>query len=365
MGFLKNIFGGKKEQAIASYADLWDWFRKHEKGFYATLKSGNDVDEHFLEKVLPKLKQLNEGFWLLAGMYDDTVAELVITAEGEVSNFVLVEECVAAAPQLPGWRFTALKPALSIENVNIEMAGETFNSHNMSFYANPESEYPDEIELYIVHNDQTEDNKAKITQGCYIYLDNLLGELHFASLIDSMTVIPPAEAKAELIPMSKLHEFLNWRQNEFVEKYEGVRHDTENDNYVMYEATTNGGLNLVAPMNKDLLEWDAKASHPWMMIVSVKYDGAKSNGMPSQKTYELCNALEEEIEAVLKDADGYLNIGRQTGDNERLTYMACKEFRRPSKLLHELTKKYAGRLDLSFDIYKDKYWRSLKGMTGS
>jgi hypothetical protein len=66
----------------------------------------------------------------------------------------------------------------------------------------------------------------------------------------------------------------------------------------------------------------------------------------------------DDIMLDLKDFEGYLNIGRQTADNSREIYFACKDFRKPSKVLYELTKKYSGQLDLTYDIYKDKYWRS-------
>jgi hypothetical protein len=60
----------------------------------------------------------------------------------------------------------------------------------------------------------------------------------------------------------------------------------------------------------------------------------------------------------IKDFDGYLTIGSQVVDNSSEFYFACNDFRKPSKVLHELTKKYSGKLDVTYDIYKDKYWQS-------
>ena len=80
--------------------------------------------------------------------------------------------------------------------------------------------------------------------------------------------------------------------------------------------------------------------------------------MPDDKTYRLLIEPEDEIGAALKFEDGYLNIGRQTSDNRREVYFACKEFRKPSKVVHNIMLKYAGRLEMSYEIYKDKYWRS-------
>jgi hypothetical protein len=62
--------------------------------------------------------------------------------------------------------------------------------------------------------------------------------------------------------------------------------------------------------------------------------------------------------AELKDFEGYLNIGRQTAKNVREIYVACRDFRKPSKVLFEVQKKHARQLKVSYDIYKDKYWQS-------
>ena len=203
-----------------------------------------------------------------------------------------------------------------------------------------------------------EENKSSLINGTYIFLDNFLGELNAVTTIDSLTVIGRIDAKKELIPIDKLKDFLVWRQKEFIEKYEGDRHSTENDSYSNLEAElTNGGL-LIATVNSTLLEWDRKASHPWILSVEIKYKGEGNNGMPDDETYQILNEIEDEILEELKDFDGYLYIGRQTADSLREIYFACKDFRKPSKVLHQLTNKYLGKYNIAYDIYKDKYWRS-------
>ena len=80
--------------------------------------------------------------------------------------------------------------------------------------------------------------------------------------------------------------------------------------------------------------------------------------MPNSLTYDLLNEIEDKIMLELKDSDGYLNIGRQTADSVREIYFACIEFRKPSKVLHRIKKEYSNKIELDFDIYKDKYWQS-------
>ena len=87
MNFLKSIFN-KKEKTITSYSDFWKWFEKNEKKFYKTVKRHRNIEVDFFDKLAPKLDELKEGFWYLTGMYDDTTAELIITADGLIKNFV-------------------------------------------------------------------------------------------------------------------------------------------------------------------------------------------------------------------------------------------------------------------------------------
>jgi hypothetical protein len=356
MRFLKNLFG-KKAQPIRSYEDFWAWFQTNELKFYAIVKSGKNPEKDFFDKLSPKLEELKDGFFYMSGMLDNNTAELVLTPDGMIKNIVFVEELVEAAPTIPNWKFTALKPALEIENVRIDMAGYSFDSENLSFYSIDNSNYPDEVDIVIVHNDYNEEDKSTITNGTYIFLDNYLGELNSVTTIDSLKVIPKEKAEKELIPIAKLKNYLIWREKEFVEKYSGSLYDTDSYTYSCLEAELKNGRPLVAIVNRTLLEWDSQASHPWILEVEIKYDG-DDNGMPDDETYEFLNNFEEEIMLDLKDFEGYLNIGRQTADNSREIYFACKDFRKPSKVLYELTKKYSGQLDLTYDIYKDKYWRS-------
>jgi hypothetical protein len=172
------------------------------------------------------------------------------------------------------------------------MQGYTFSAETLHFYPNLYPNYPDEIDITTAHDDFNEENKAAITNGVYIFLDNYLGELESATIIDNIVVATKVEAQEELIPIAKLQSYLKWRQKEFVEKYVGVRHDTENDNHSMLEAELESGNTLLAVINTDLLGWDGKASLPWIMTVAIPYDGENSNGMPDDETYKLLNEVE-------------------------------------------------------------------------
>jgi len=358
MSFLSKILG-KKESPITSYNDFWDWFLKHEKEFFKVVQNGENIDQSFFKKLSPKLDEIHDEIYFLAGMFDEHTAELILTPDGAIRNIFLVEELVDSAPEINGWKFTALKPATNIEDFSIDYDGTEFSTENLKFYPNIHKDYPDEIDLTIVYDDFDEDKKGIQTNGIYIFLDNFLGELHSITLIDSLKVVGKKDISEELIPIEKLKDYLIWREKEFVEKYEGVRHNTENDNYSSLEAKTKDGEIVLAIVNSDILYWDKKASHPWVLSIEIPFDGSNNNGMPDDETYQLLNEVEDEIMLDLKDLDGYLNVGRETSSGKREIYFACKEFRKPPKVLNEIIKKY-DQLEVSYEIYKDKYWQSFR-----
>jgi hypothetical protein len=355
MAFLRNLFN-KTNTIGDKYEDFWRWFADNEKAFHKVVKSRKNIEKLFFDKLSPKLNGVRSEVFYLTGMFDNNTVELILTADGAVKNIVFVEELINTAPSIPGWKFTALKPA-SAEGFSLNMAGYNFNSDNLSFYANEDARYPDEIDLTIVYDHYKEDDRTTITNGVYIFLDNYLGELELATTIDNLVITGQEEATRELIPLTKLKAFLNWREKEFTEKHEGTRHHTDSDNHSILRATLENGKPLFAAVNTDLLKWDAKASHPWILDVEMKFEG-DDNGMPDKPTLTMLEGVEDKMLEELKDSDGFLHIGRETANNTRNIYFACQDFRKAAKLTDHILASYKGNGKITYEIYKDKYWQS-------
>lgn len=362
MKLFKKLFSKEEEKPINSYQDFWEWFLVNEKKFFETVRKGRsgNIAKKFFDVISPKLNELKEDIWYLTGMLDDNTVELILTSDGNIKLFYLIEELVEAAPNLKGWKFSALKPEHNIENVGIEMDNYSFSNENIFFYSNESDNYPDEIDITVVHLEYNEKNKEEIINGCYLFIDNYLGELNSSHLIDNIEFTNSKSAEKKLIPIEKLKSFIIWREKEFLEKYEGIRRNTENDTYSSLEARLKNGNKLIAVVNSDLMYWDAKGSHPWLLRFEIKYDGKENNGFPNEETYQFLNTIEENISSYLKDFDGYLNIGRETADNLREIHFACKDFRKPSKVADKILSKYSKEIDIDYVIYKDKYWRSFE-----
>jgi hypothetical protein len=364
-----KLFNKKKdnkniETPIAlSYLDFWEWFMLHEKDFFDTVKypKTNKIESHFFNKIDPELKKIRDGFFFLSGMFEDSIAELIITADAKPKNIVFCEELIAAAPKLDNWRFTALKPAvtaLSSGDNSIKMNDYDFGLETLTFEPIVDETKPDEIGISIYHQEFQEDKKDLFVSGIYIFLDNFLGELRSLEILDFIDIAAAPFAEDKKVAMSKLPDYLTWRQKEFVEKHEGTRRDTENDSYQTSEMVLENGNPILAIVNVDLINWDLKASHPWMLNIGVNYNGDSNNGLPDELLFQKLAQLEDEIMMELKDEDGYLNLARETGDNLKEIYFACKDYRKPSKVLSKIQAAYP-ELDMDYKIYKDKYWASL------
>lgn len=361
MNFLKKLL--TKKPSVPAGQPFWEWFAENEKTFFHIVKARDLVDDQFIQKIMPRLQDIHDTLYCETGMCDDSTAELVISAQGDIKSFVFVEELVAAAPVLAGWKFTALKPAMGLHDMGIRMDAFVFNSKNISFLDNADPEYPDLVRLIFIHQDYTPENKDLITQGVFLFLESFLGEQDTATLIDEALVKGPEADDAPAIPMEKLMDFLSWKQKEFVEKYQGVRHDTENDNHSGLEGEDEEGLPSIGVVNQDLLNWDAKASHPWMLVIAVDYEktkGVANRGMPDEKHYKYMQHLEEEWTRMLPDSAGYLSLGRETYNGKTNLYMACKEYRNASKITHDLLQTYKQQLACTYEIYKDKYWLTME-----
>ena len=121
MRFLTSLLG-KKDEPIRCPKAFWRWFQTNAAAFHKVVKSNGNIEKDFFNKLAPKLDEFKDGIYFLTGMYDDNTVELVLTADGAIENIFFVEALINAAPQTEGWRFTALKSAVDIQEVNIKWA---------------------------------------------------------------------------------------------------------------------------------------------------------------------------------------------------------------------------------------------------
>lgn len=351
--------GSKRRYSKTPYQKFWNWFEANEKKIHKIVKSKKNLEQEFFDLLSPKLNAVMDGLYFVTGMYDDNTAELIITPEGNVSKIYFVENLIRQAPKIKNWRFTALKPGTLNPDQSVKIGGHSLNQDSLRFFAIEEENYPDKINITIVYENYKVEDQRIIVNGVHVYLDNLLGEMNAISIIDKLNVKAPGKDDPELIPILKLKNFLYWRQKEFVEKYEGTIANYEKGDFRIIEAKLANGLPLFATMNFIYLNWDAKSSHPWMCDVLMEYKG-NERGLPSQELIDFLFEVEDELTAQLPSNEGYLKVGNETADHKRILHFACKDFRKPTMVTNELKEKYKGKIGITFDAYKDKYWESFQ-----
>jgi len=356
---LKKI-SGKEQHNQFTIEDFWNWFIDNEQQFSIVIKERADIEKLFFDQLTESLGRLRDEIFFLAGEYDNDLLELILTPDGNIKNVEFVERLVASAPQIDGWKFTAFKPAQNVENVSIKYGEYVFEQDQLFFYSNDSDQYPDLIDLTFVHVKYSDEVKEIIANGTHLFLDMYIGELNCISIIDHVDYCSHAAAEKELIPIRKLKAFLNWRNKEFVERYEGIWRSSGEDQHTLFEGSNQEGKPVIALMNTDVLGWDKKASHPWILKVAMAYDGEDNNGFPTTDVEKVLEDQEDDLYLLLPKIEGYIFIGRQTGNNQRQIYFACKDFREPSKVLHDLVDQQIDPSPISFELYKDKYWRTFE-----
>ncbi len=338
---------------------FWDWFVKNEARFKKV--NGTEAAHDFLNELIEQLKPFNPWLKALAGPYDDDRYELIITADGDIALFSQVEELVKVAPPVKGWLITAHKPPLGAETMTIEMHGYSFGADNLSFYAVNDEGYPDEINIVMVHPDFNEKEEENFNAGCQIFLQNALGELQTATIIDSLDVrgAPAADEEIELIPVTKLHDYLVWREKEFVEKYAHLDAVRPEESWGVLEATAGEEAKpMIAVIDSSFKDWEYRSAYPWLAQLDIEFE-ANENGLPSKKTMEAIQKIEDALLVNLENGPETFLVGHDTHDGIRSIYFYTDDYNEVSRIIHVYLETVAPGFKIVFHVRKDKYWKAM------
>jgi len=198
--------------------EFWEWFLTVSDE-YREINNLNDAEEieKLLDKLLYHLHIYCEKLYFEIGG-DDSVYELIITAEGNKKFFSKVVDLVNAAPVLPGWEIIAFKPAQGI-NFTTEYDDILFTPTDMWFDPLYNGNYPKELGIKVFIPNMTFANKESYVNGVYKVLDTILGEKVFAMDIKYLEVgdLPMDPLGVGLIKLIELPAYINWFKNKYGE----------------------------------------------------------------------------------------------------------------------------------------------------
>ncbi len=124
--------------------------------------------------------------------------DLVITAEGNPAAFDSVFKLVAAAPDMPGWIVTPLKPRRPDALPAAEVGGEMVSSDKFRFHAAVDPDTPGKSLVLVLVDAPDLDDRAELYERLAVLsVDAQLGELDSERLISGVMVIPLAVFRAE------------------------------------------------------------------------------------------------------------------------------------------------------------------------
>ncbi len=360
---MKKIFQklfNKNENPLedSPYSEFWNWFKLHSKEFHQIIKSGHEVEKRFVEDFALRLDQLDLQINFLVGLDADGDAELIFTPDGILKYVIHAEDLASSAPAISNWKFKALKRAMKINGFGVKSGDFYFNSENIQFYPNNQDQYPDEINLVFVYDQYHVEAHQELLNGVYIFLDNFLGEELIMEKIDHIELRGPGKDIDELISVEKLKDYIIWREKEFLEKYQQVNYNSLEDELTLFEGTVDQGIPMLSVINCKALEWEYKASHPWMLVIIQNYQPKDELGLPDDSSLNLFENIQSDMETLLPESAGYIQIGTETLDGRRELFIACREYRQATRMAKLIQQKYQQRMEIDFDIFKDKYWKT-------
>ena len=131
---------------------FWKWFATQH--LFSKIVEGGKISR-LISWINPSAfnsRHWIHGSYALTGMYNEPV-ELIHTPEGDIKVLYLQEDLVAATPAMNGWRFTALKPATGPSDTCIGWKDIHSIKPLLRFYSTELEDYPDEIDITLVHTD--------------------------------------------------------------------------------------------------------------------------------------------------------------------------------------------------------------------
>jgi hypothetical protein len=362
MSKLRKLFNRNKDSSGPD--SFWQWFAANQKRFQHLEKLGAEKAHEKLNEIVGQLKKYNPWFKALIGKYDDATSELIITADGDIALFMKVEELVSKAPTLPGWRFTAHKPPMGFDEISIEMFDKVFNEHTVKFYPFIDESHPDMVSIAFTHKDYDEEEEEDFQVANSIYIQNALGELNAATKLDHYETGPEPEDKSELIPVTKLNDYLNWREKEFVEKYDHAAIEFPEETYHSVEGEDADGNVMMAIVISSFESWPYKPVFCWWVGVQMEYPQTE-NGLPDETTLALLHDTEDEIVSLMTAGQDIVYTASKTYKGCRTAYFYAKNYKDPSVVLHKFIEGFKeSNITLGFFIEKDKYWQRVEEFYG-
>lgn len=188
---------------------FWQWFERNEFKYRSIFDDRNtDLIDDILNKILEIQGGLAVEFEKINGIY-----KMIVSADGVVDYFDIVQKVVDKSPKIEGWEIIAFRQPYSMETVSkivMTVGKYKLNPNTIMFYPIIED---DCLYIQIFSEDINEENENQIGYGCLMLLDNIIGEYACVKKVNGYEYYNISEAKKienDLKPLTKIKEYLDW-----------------------------------------------------------------------------------------------------------------------------------------------------------
>jgi hypothetical protein len=187
---------------------FWTWFKDNQK----RLRMFEENPDKYLTEVLTQAKKIQAGLAIEFEPPKNGIIKMTVSADGDRNIFSVVQNIVAKAPTVEGWKFIAFRQRMNLEQVKgmrLKAQDHELDPDKMKFFPMING---DTLDLIIYANDVTEENYNQIAYGGLLLLDNILGEYDCVTKVrsyDFHNMPTKKEELAELFPLLDLAAYVD------------------------------------------------------------------------------------------------------------------------------------------------------------
>jgi hypothetical protein len=197
------------ETANAQIRSFWQWFADHLSEFNTLSES----DEQFWDIALEQTKMVDKRLWFELSSVGDVPREFVVTAEGHVDAFPVVETLVDLAPVLEGWTFVALKPPMGF-TFTTQYEGVLFEPGRMWFLPSESPSHLRDLTIRVAIPGLESMDENLASNALLVILDTGLGERSAALDIQhiQLSSLPLDPESLGYIELPELPNYIAWKK---------------------------------------------------------------------------------------------------------------------------------------------------------
>ena len=185
-------------------SNFWNWFVNNK----TKLENINDNNrDELLDAVLEQLHKINDGLSVEISNEFEGIRDIVISAEGDKSNFPIVTKIVSAAPQIQGWTITAFRQPVGID-FTLEYKNLKFTPSEMFFSPLVREE---SLDLIIYAKGIKGQDSNTVAHYGLITMDNVLGEYDCVTKVRYYDFhdLDDKVDKSSLLPLTQVRSFVD------------------------------------------------------------------------------------------------------------------------------------------------------------